>query len=863
MNLQGKIDEVYPRYYDYEVNISKEQWKVLLHDPEVFDERNLEHMKCLYSFDNHAATCKEVSEKLGQTAQYFVGLGTSLARKVARKLGIENLPTRNGNDGDVFWYILFYGQEVRDRQRGNFEWKLRPELADALNETFSDLDYPDPIVLKKLDDVPTAVWISTALLTYRKVKFQHLSGEEAYFHKNTEIQNFAERICTKRVEPPRILQWCNGDHPNHSWRFLREGHSKLKRLTVPGEFNGVKERPANLDLEMEFVLENALITLGMLLDFVEGDYADLVNETQKEIDLEVIEQYLDRYAGVTYIMPEKANEQMDYMEQLKTSGVKARENFTELGKRVLDSFPEYLMGKCSSWVNQGQKVPDYFWIEFKKEGYQESKSSLSLFAWKTENHVQFYTSVEARDSACTLEDFKKHNRLIYMEKTDPEIYYRVEVEKDHYEVMDVPREEIVKLLENNELIKIRAEVGIGGPYANAATNNIVDQIITAFKKLEPYYHATIGEVNMIENEETMPSNPSIGGQEFSLNTILYGPPGTGKTYHTVLYAVAVCDKVSLNSLKSIPYQQVMDRYEKLKKEGRIAFTTFHQSYGYEEFIEGIKPVISQQGNDASSEIQYEYSSGVFKKFCEKAKEDLKDGSIPIDNQTLRHEKSKEPFVFIIDEINRGNISKIFGELITLIEQSKRLDEDEATTAILPYTGDEFGVPNNVFILGTMNTADRSIALMDTALRRRFKFIEMMPDENVLKTLNIEDVEGIDVPKMLKTINERIEFLYDREHTIGHAYFTSLAKDPSLTNLAGIFLNAIIPLLQEYFYEDYGKIQLVLGDNAKEDSQYKFILDKRINEKEIFKGNIDMDLPEKRYSIQTEAFYQAQSYKLIY
>ncbi|MDM5339089.1 AAA family ATPase [Fictibacillus enclensis] len=235
----------------------------------------------------------------------------------------------------------------------------------------------------------------------------------------------------------------------------------------------------------------------------------------------------------------------------------------------------------------------------------------------------------------------------------------------------------------------------------------------------------------------------------------------------------------------------------------------------------------------------------------------------VQSHEIKVEEHQEPYIFIIDEINRGNISKIFGELITLIEPTKRLGEDEAATAILPYTGDEFGVPNHVYILGTMNTADRSIALMDTDLRRRFKFIEMMPDENVLKTLNIEEVEGIDVPRMLKTINERIEYLYDREHTIGHAYFTSLAKDPSLENLAGIFLNAIIPLLQEYFYEDYSKIQLVLGDNAKENSAYKFILDTNLNVKEVFKGISDIELPEKIFSIQKDAFYQLESYKLIY
>lgn len=248
--------------------------------------------------------------------------------------------------------------------------------------------------------------------------------------------------------------------------------------------------------------------------------------------------------------------------------------------------------------------------------------------------------------------------------------------------------------------------------------------------------------------------------------------------------------------------------------------------------------------------------------------DLKKGMALVEkyaqSDDLNIEENQDPYVFIIDEINRGNISKIFGELITLIESTKRLGEDEAATAILPYTSHEFGVPKNVYILGTMNTADRSISLMDTALRRRFHFIEMMPDENILTKLGIGDVEGIDVPKMLRTINDRIEYLYDREHTIGHSYFTSLAKNPTLENLAGIFLNAILPLLQEYFYEDYRKIQLVLGDNAKENPDHKFILDQDIKVREVFKGNPDIDdLPETKYAIQKSAFYQPESYKLIY
>lgn len=186
-------------------------------------------------------------------------------------------------------------------------------------------------------------------------------------------------------------------------------------------------------------------------------------------------------------------------------------------------------------------------------------------------------------------------------------------------------------------------------------------------------------------------------------------------------------------------------------------------------------------------------------------------------------------------------------------------------AILPYSGDSFSVPNNVYILGTMNTADRSIALMDTALRRRFEFAEMMPSSEVLDSLGVGTIvvggEELNVAKMLDVINQRIEYLFDREHTIGHAFFTKLADDPSIATLTEIFEKNVIPLRQEYFYEDYEKIQLVLGDNSKDD-EFKFVLDRPIKVKDIFNGNPDIDLPEKSYIVQHEAFRKLQSYKGI-
>ena len=335
----------------------------------------------------------------------------------------------------------------------------------------------------------------------------------------------------------------------------------------------------------------------------------------------------------------------------------------------------------------------------------------------------------------------------------------------------------------------------------------------------------------------------------SRNMILYGPPGTGKTYNTAIYAVAVCDEEPVEALREQDYSVVLQRYNELKAEGRIAFTTFHQSYGYEEFVEGIKPK-TVDGN-----VTYSVEDGVFKKFCDEAKE----ADRSLDSETAGTENR----VFIIDEINRGNISKIFGELITLIEDTKREGMPEAVSAKLPYSGTSFSVPQNVYILGTMNTADRSIALMDTALRRRFSFIEMMPDAEILRNIGADKVtadgQTLDVAKMLETLNARIEFLYDREHTIGHAFFTGLKDDPSIHKLSDIFQEKVIPLLQEYFYEDYEKIRLVLGDNAKSKAEYEFVKSEIRKVNSVFKGsNVDLE-DSIGYSINYDALKHIESY----
>ncbi len=446
-------------------------------------------------------------------------------------------------------------------------------------------------------------------------------------------------------------------------------------------------------------------------------------------------------------------------------------------------------------------------------------------------------------------------------------------------------------------------------------DDIEKQIINAIDMLIKNYSELLGKDynDLIKDEQY---NKLLGRKimqklEFDRNIILYGPPGTGKTRYTAIYAALIGgfnnsdipEKIKEEKMKKISiasgeywynsdgkektlegliekinededlYKLAFDYYRKLsekrinlcdepnnKKDEIIScfqasFVTFHQSYSYEEFIEGIKP------KTKGDKISYKYEDGIFKSICKVAEKNY-----------------KEKFIIIIDEINRGNISKIFGEMITSIEDNRRYkvgeqeknSYDESIKITLPYTKERFLVPDNVYIIGTMNTADRSIAMIDTALRRRFSFVEMIPRPNILEKLHIKDKE-IYLKDILDKINQRIEVLLDREHTIGHAFFTKLneKKDGNVEvkELGDIFKNKIIPLLQEYFYEDYEYIALVLGEDitkikeGKDDNEKNIIIEKKLDDN-LFKSNSKINKNKTVYKINDQAFDKLETYQQI-
>jgi len=529
------------------------------------------------------------------------------------------------------------------------------------------------------------------------------------------------------------------------------------------------------------------------------------------------------------------------------------------------------------------------------------------------------------------------------------------------------------------------------------------------------------EAYELDDAAAEPRLPSIEEPNITmsvpLNQILFGPPGTGKTHATIDAALEILDPDFLRG--AVGERTLLKaRFDELIHEDRVRFVTFHQSFSYEDFVEGIRALPSEGDDQTGGVIRYDVEPGIFRKLCEDAVRDkayehkvgvreharvwkisiddagpsetrnycfehgearigwqyvgdirnanladpalklgtneqsslnmfgneilpgdillclrsktsicgvgvvtgeyrfdehqeahlredfvhvlpvrwlakhinfdiltlngdtsltqktvyplsrikwpalqqaLQDADIALEaaHSTAKAATAHQPHVLIIDEINRGNISRIFGELITLLEPSKRAGAEEALHVQLPYSKAQFSVPSNVYLIGTMNTADRSLAGLDIALRRRFSFKEMPPQPELLREITVNE---INIADLLSTMNERIEVLLDRDHCLGHAYFMPLEKERTMERLAMIFRNQVLPLLQEYFFEDWQRIQWVLNDHRKPNPADRFVFQTKADLGVLFGDNVPVPSQNMPWRINQQAFTRASAYR---
>ena len=673
------------------------------------------------------------------------------------------------------------------------------------------------------------------------------------------------------------------------------------------------------------------------------------------INFELLEDWAINYLGQKHKSENLEN---------KTKGQKVKSEFKKLGAKIVQDFPEFLLAKCTDWQNSGY-IYQYLWMQFKHKEYKNNPSSISIFIVKdtNKNAAKLLIETEIDEKNAKKSDYETFSRALDKSTSFDNSWYW---EDNNETIFDTAMAAINSLHERTSK-KVKIVKHIKGPYSNTESKRIINELKAAFKQLIPCYkniykyNEQIHEYN-IDNKSLKFEQPK--------NQILYGPPGTGKTYNTVIKAMEIINGEKYDFVDNEQYKDLKKQFDNLKQQGQIECVTFHQSYSYEEFVEGIKPDLK---ND---KLMYTLGRGIFKEICNSAKElletkvkynfkkdnisvykilipdesifqycidnncvainwgdeidisdcntqeeiankmpetfesrkqcisqlnlfklwidkDIKNGkdvivvipgsintikgiakiagnyyfnsetenghqqrkvewirkNINISSENIYNSKFVSPTitgmfndkinwetflnlinnnntsqssnaVLIIDEINRGNISKIFGELITLIEEDKR----ETMSVKLPYSQDTFTVPQNLYIIGTMNTSDRSIASIDIALRRRFKFVEMMPRPEKLVDKNNQPlmVKDINLQNLLKTINERISYILDRDHQIGHSYFMNW-KNYDMTTLKNVWFDEIIPLLNEYFYSDWDKLQAILGKANEIGAEKSFIV----------------------------------------
>lgn len=683
-----------------------------------------------------------------------------------------------------------------------------------------------------------------------------------------------------------------------------------------------------------------------LKDFFNQKYGGYINwlrtlsETDnQEINFELIEDWAINYLGKYHSAGNSDS---------GTKGRKVIEEFKKLGNAVVSKFSDYTLSYCTSWQNSGKIYP-YLWIQFKHKNWQDSPCSISMFVIKENNKAKLCIETEIDDKNAKSKDYENFLKTLNTTFAYDNHYYWEDENATKFRNIESALASVAK----GDSKKIKTIKLINSPYISAESSRIINELQAGFENLISRYES-IFESKSQQKESIM---------NIPLNQILYGPPGTGKTYNTVLKAMSIIDNTDYKDVSEEQYSTLKTRFDELKQAGQIEFVTFHQSYSYEEFVEGIKPNLNDE------KLGYVLENGIFKNICDHAKpivtttikrepldfsntkvfkmslgntlekeddiydyciennvvslgwkdvdfsdcktsQDFKDrddswgatalerfvkwmniGDIiiisngnrnfraiaqvksdyfydkntPISythfrkvewlykgedihyskindkifsqqsiygyfspskkgqqdynpdlktdelNKIITGEVNKEvskPHILIIDEINRGDVSKIFGELITLIEEDKRIGNKYQMKTTLPYSKESFGVPNNLYIIGTMNTADRSIALLDTALRRRFDFEEIMPRPELLGG---KVVEGINLQTLLTRVNERITNKYDRDHQIGHSYLMGVNTKEQLERA---YKNRILPLLNEYFYNESKTVAEIL--NCSED-----------------------------------------------
>lgn len=859
-------DKEYYGDYHKKSPYTVEQWEKILTNDSFINPTELAILKEIFASANHAATLTQLAFRHKKDSSYFVGKMNDLAEHLGKPNGISSDVDLNGNE--YWWYLLFWGKNTKTN---DLEWKLIPELAEAMEYTFPDLENNYNSYMTEIDrseqiryTQEDSVWIASALLLYEKFYLEHPTDLYDLLLMQYEVQQRAQKIHGQDVDVDVITDNCNADSSRHLYSYLRD-IDKYWRVTYPGEIEDAQLRPDKIDYNAFVSSRFGYIKLTELCEFIETDYCKIADPNYIEVD-----ESNPFYKMITFL---RENGQTRYMDlaspteedierflAIKEQGKEALNAFHSIGQILTDQYPSFIQKENAGWLERDNITIRSSWMDsFVTADYEHAGPSLSVLASRCEEANQkivfsVVLSFPIESPELTDQIMEKCNNLTVLTSANFRVDKTIRLDTmystafgnaiaaytsfDEQTLLDGSLEEVMiqfetaiqilasyyldicETLYHQEIpAKEEEEVPVTVNPASAPAQAAVPVVTGGFTQAVSITSPVKKRRTNIDNH---PDRKGTSSTLYPKNILFQGPKGCGKMKQAILTAVGIIENLTPEDISGENYGDVLKRYSRYREEGRILYTGQTDSLDYSNWMEGA------------------LGEGVFTAFSNHA--------------------SEGNYVCIIEELNPNALSAIMGDAFYLLNEKKREGQPEYETVSLLSSLKPFSIPSNLYLIGTTDRPLTALSHFDS-----FHLKHMEAKEDFLTNLVIK---GIPLNYLLSVMNKRLSYLLGPDYQIGHLYFEPLREEKTISKLGEIMYEKILPLVlgwmeqaahkEEFHGNAYEGVRLVFGDFKKSHPSYEMILAETICGEEIFGGDLEM-ADKTVYKIQKEAFYQIDSY----
>ncbi|MDO4555804.1 MAG: hypothetical protein Q4B70_11750 [Lachnospiraceae bacterium] len=861
-------DRDYYGEYQAKSHYSVEQWEKILTNESFVPSTELAILKEIFSSANHAATLTQLSFHHKKDSSYFVDKMNQLAEHLGKPNGISVDVDLEGKE--YWWFLLFWGKNTKN---AGLEWKLIPELAEAMEYTFPDLETDYNSYMKEIESSQQiryskedSVWIAASLLLYEKYYLERPTDVYDLLLMQYEVQQRAQQIHGQDVDVEDITDTCNADSSRCQYPYLRD-IDKYWRVTYPGEIEDAVLRPAKIDYEAYVPSKFGYMKLTTLCDFIETDYCKIADPNYIEIDesnpFYKITAFLRENGKQKYMdNPSPTEDDIEHDLMVKDKGKEALEAFHSIGNILTEQYPDFFQSEKASWLERDNTTIRSIWQDsFITAEYENAGPALSVMAgqWEEEGGRILYAillTFPIESPELTNQILEKCNNLTVLTSADFRVEKTIAMDTmfstafgnaiaayavfDEQTILDGTTEEAMIRFET--VIQILASYYLdlcGSLYQQISTEEEIEETIPSATEKNASSAFTQGTAASLASTVQMTApTPAIKKRKTNIvnhpdrkgalpplyprNLLFTGPKGCGKRREAILTAVGIIENVSTEQLSEETYEDILKRYQKYREEGRILFTGNIMSAKYEDWMEG------------------PYGEGLFVAFANHATE----GN----------------YVFLVENMEMDNLDTVMGDAVFLLPDEKREGQPEYETVSLKLSLRPFSIPSNLYFIGiTQTPSDYVSDFLPFSIRH------MEADPESLTNLV---VKGLPVNTLVSTINTRLAYLLGPDYQIGQRFFEPLKKDKSIRTLGTIMYERIFPLLLRWFKEakdlsacendPYNGIRLVFGDYKKSDPSCEMITKEILSGEEIFGGDFAME-DKIIYRVQKEAFFLIESY----